>query len=118
MAGTLKPCPDSPNCVSSLATNKEQKIAPIIYRGSQQAAKNHLLEVIKNMPRSEIMTVEDAYVHVTFTSLIFRFKDDLEFEFDDELKQIHLRSASRVGHSDFGVNRKRVEEIRQRFAAP
>ena len=67
------------------------------------------------MPRSQIVSSTNTYIHVEFTSLIFRFVDDVEFLFDDEKKLIHVRSASRVGYSDLGANRNRVEEIRKRF---
>jgi uncharacterized protein (DUF1499 family) len=69
------------------------------------------------MKRSEIVTAENNYIHATFTSFLFRFVDDVEFSFDDETKVINVRSASRTGYSDLGVNRRRVEEIRKRFIA-
>ena len=73
------------------------------------------------MPRTQIVTDEETYIHATFTSLIFRFVDDVQFVIDDATKTIHFRSASRVGRGDMGVNRNRMEEIRTRFnqaAAP
>ena len=59
------------------------------------------------------MEEDETYLHVEFTSRIFRFVDDVEFVFEDETKTIHFRSASRTGYSDFGVNRNRMEEIRR-----
>lgn len=115
MARSLSPCPDKPNCVSSLATKVEQQIAPLKYTGNMERAKKHLLSVIHGFPRTEIIANEESYLHVTFTSFIFRFTDDVEFLFDADAKLIQLRSASRVGHSDLGANRKRVAQIRQRF---
>ena len=115
MAHSLNSCPNTPNCVSSLATGKDQHVAPLKYTGNLDVAKTKLLNIIKGMPRTKIITLDESYVHTTFTSLIFRFTDDVEFLFDDESKLVQLRSASRVGRSDLGVNRKRVEEIRLRF---
>ena len=67
------------------------------------------------MPRSKIVSEQDNYLHIEFTSRIMRFVDDVEFYFNDTKKIIQVRSASRVGRSDFGVNRKRVEMIRSEF---
>jgi uncharacterized protein (DUF1499 family) len=69
------------------------------------------------MKRSRIVKTEDTYIHAEFTSAIFRFVDDVEFYLDDTAKTIHMRSASRVGKSDFGVNRKRMEKVRAHFTA-
>ncbi|HVO67918.1 MAG TPA: DUF1499 domain-containing protein [Syntrophales bacterium] len=115
--GKLLPCPDSPNCVSSQSQEKRHFIEPIRYEGDQQRAMNRLITVIKGMKRSKIETVTDVYVHAEFTSAVFRFVDDAEFYIDDNTKTIHMRSASRIGYSDLGVNRKRLEEIRSMFNA-
>lgn len=116
--GKFQPCPDSPNCVSSQSPDKKHFIEPIHYGGTQQQAKDRLMEVIQGMKRSKIVTDLDHYIHAEFTSTIFRFVDDIEFLIDDRTKIIHLRSASRIGYSDFGVNRKRMEELRLRFLHP
>ena len=113
--GKLSECPDSPNCVSSQTEKKDHAIAPLSYNGSYLEAKQTLLSVITSLPRTKIIADNDRYVHVTFTSRLMRFVDDVEFLFDDANKQIHMRSASRVGYSDLGVNRKRVEDLRKRF---
>jgi uncharacterized protein (DUF1499 family) len=70
------------------------------------------------MKRSEIVTAGTNYIHATFTSALFGFVDDVEFSFDEQNKIMNVRSASRTGYSDLGVNRKRVEEIRRRFVKP
>ena len=114
----LAPCPKSPNCVSSLSTDNSHYVEPFIYKVSQEAAREKLISVINSMKRSEIVSADYNYIHATFTSFLFRFVDDVEFSFDDGKKVIDLRSASRTGYSDFGVNRRRVEEIRRRFMAP
>ncbi len=104
----LAPPPPSPNCVSSLADPADALhwIAPL--KGTDLAA---VRAVVKSMPRTEIVEEADGYLHAVYTSLVFRFKDDVEFEQGDGV--VHVRSASRVGHSDLGANRKRVEAIRQ-----
>jgi len=113
----LSPCPKSPNCVSSLSKEESHYVEPLTYEGPLSRGREKLIAVINSMKRSEIVTVEPDYIHATFTSAIFRFVDDVEFLFDDERKSIDLRSASRAGYTDFGVNRKRVEEIRSKFSS-
>jgi uncharacterized protein (DUF1499 family) len=117
--GQLAPCPDSPNCVNSQtpASDTVHAIAPLTYSGTLDAAKNHLRAVIAAMPRTKIVADEGNYLRAEFTSLIFRFVDDVEFVFDDAAKTIDFRSASRAGQGDMGVNRKRMEEIRTKFSA-
>ena len=67
------------------------------------------------LPRTKLVQEDDSYLHYEFTSLLLRFVDDVEFLFDDETKTIHFRSASRMGYGDFGVNRRRMEDIRSRI---
>ena len=114
LIGKFSTCPDKPNCVSSKSLVGSHKIAPIIYKGTSQDAREKILGIIKSMPRAKISSDGDNFIHVEFTSRIFRFVDDVEFYFD-ELGIIHFRSASRIGHSDMGVNRERMEEIRRSF---
>jgi uncharacterized protein (DUF1499 family) len=113
--GKLSECPDSPNCVSSQTAKKGHAVDPLSYNGSYSEAKQALLSIISSLPRTKIIIDNDRYVHVTFTSRLMRFVDDVEFLFDEPNKQIHVRSASRVGYSDLGVNRKRVEDLRKLF---
>jgi uncharacterized protein (DUF1499 family) len=87
----------------------------LTYNGTVEEAREKLISVLNSMKRSDIVTAENDYMHATFTSFLFRFVDDVEFSFDDEKKIINVRSASRTGYSDLGVNRRRVEEIRKRF---
>jgi uncharacterized protein (DUF1499 family) len=115
--GSLAPCPDTPNCVSSQSTDERHAVAPLRYAGAAEAALQRLTEVIRGMKRARITTIQERYLHAEFTSLVFRFVDDAEFLLDESTQTIHVRSASRVGTSDFGVNRRRVEEIRTRFDA-
>jgi len=114
--GPLKACPKSLNCVSSQAGDPEHAIAPLVYTGNATEAYAQLKKVLSGMKRIKIVAEKEDYLHAEAKSLIFRFVDDVEFYFPANVKIIHVRSASRVGYSDMGVNRKRVEEIRKRFA--
>ena len=114
----LSPCPKSPNCVSSLSEDESHYVAPLAYETTLEEAREKLISVINSMKRSEMFTAEVNYIHATFKSALFGFVDDVEFLFDDQRKVIDVRSASRTGYSDLGVNRKRVEEIRQKFVNP
>jgi uncharacterized protein (DUF1499 family) len=113
--GRLSPCPASPNCVSSQSPKRTHYADPLRYKGSMAEARQRLLSVISSFPRTKIVTLADNYIHCEFTSALFRFVDDVEFYFDDAAKTIHLRSASRVGYYDLGVNRRRIEMIREKF---
>ncbi|MFO7749165.1 MAG: DUF1499 domain-containing protein [Desulfobacteraceae bacterium] len=115
--GQLAQCPASPNCVNSQAKDPKHSIEPIQFSGTSSEARNHILKLLKELKRSKIVTVEDNYIRAEFSSKLFRFVDDVEFYFPDTESTktiIHVRSASRVGYSDFGVNRKRIEQIRNR----
>lgn len=113
--GRLAACPDSPNCVSSQSTDARHAIDPLRYEGTAEKARRVLIEAVSGMKRVRIVAAEERYIHAEFTSALFRFVDDVEFLLDSKTKAIHVRSASRVGYSDLGVNRRRVEEIRSRF---
>ncbi len=108
----LSSCPSSPNCVSTQALDEGHAIAPIRYRKSRAEAKEALKEVIRSLPRMQLVEEDETYLHYEATSLLFRFVDDVEFLLDDETKTIHFRSASRTGYGDLGVNRKRMEQVR------
>jgi uncharacterized protein (DUF1499 family) len=115
----LMPCPKTPNCVSSQAEDEQHFIQPITYKGTQKEAYDRLLQIINSEKRTNILTAQANYIRVEFTSALFRFVDDVEFYFPQQQageKIIHVRSASRVGSSDFGANRKRIERIRSKFS--
>ena len=114
--GRLAPCPDSPNCVSSQSDNQKHTIAPLVYTGEKAAAKRTLKAVVLDMAGVRIVTDMEDYLYAEFKSKFMGFVDDVEFYFP-EASIIHVRSASRVGYSDLGVNRKRIETIRERFNA-
>ncbi|MCG8635272.1 MAG: DUF1499 domain-containing protein [Desulfobacterales bacterium] len=111
----LQPCPDRPNCVTSLNGGDTHSVSPILYLSGREAAREKIRKIVSEMERTRIITDQPGYLHVVFTSRVMRFKDDVEFWFPEKGNSIHIRSASRVGYSDLGVNRKRVEEIRNRF---
>ena len=115
--GTLADCPTSPNCVCSQATDDSHRIEPLAFHGDPAAAIDRLTHVVNSMPRTRIISATGNYLHVEFKSLIFRFTDDVEFLVDSGAKVIQCRSASRVGYSDLGANRRRMESIREAFAA-
>tara|TARA_B100000686_G_C16448748_1_gene790887 strand:- start:49 stop:516 length:468 start_codon:yes stop_codon:yes gene_type:complete len=111
----FSPCPRTPNCVSSQENNSQHRIHPINFEGSLELAKERLHRVINSMRGTRIITQDFVYWHVEFTTLLLRFIDDVEFYFDGSQSLIHVRSASRKGYWDLGVNRRRVETIRSRF---
>ena len=116
MPRALKPCPPSPNCVSSLAEeDSHHRVPPLNWTGELTQAKVRLRQAVLAAGNATFVVEEDAYWHIEFRSRLFRFVDDVEFLFDPAGKQIHVRSASRVGRSDLGVNRTRVEKIRALF---
>ncbi|WP_339736251.1 DUF1499 domain-containing protein [uncultured Gimesia sp.] len=112
----LSPCPDSPNCVCSQDASPPHEIAPLTYSGSQAEALQHLTEILSTQRGCQIVRQDEDYLRAEFCSLGFRFVDDVEFLVDSRQNVIHVRSASRVGYSDLGANRKRIEAIRKRFA--
>ena len=114
--GRLSPCPNSPNCVSSQSLDKSHYVEPLTYKGTLTEARKALLSVIGDGTNIEMVMVTDHYIHLKYTSKLFRFVDDVEFCFDDDLKIIHVRSSSRTGYFDFGVNRRRIKRIRAKFA--
>ncbi len=114
--GTFADCPDSPNCVSTKAKDEAHGVPPIETSLTKKETQKRILDIIASLPRTHVVTQSEDYLHVEFTSLLFRFVDDVEFFFAEENGKIHFRSASRLGRSDLGVNRKRMEGIRERFA--
>jgi len=104
--GRLAPCPDSPNCVSSYATDEEHGIDPLA------ANLDQIESVLVGLSEANIVSASENYLYAEFTSSIMRYVDDVEFLYAIESGVTHVRSASRLGQSDFGVNRDRIEQIR------
>jgi len=113
--GRLKPAPQSPNAVSSQAEDAQHRIAPLPYRTTATQAKAALVKIIEAAPRTKIITQSADYLYAEYESALFGFVDDVEFYFEPDSKLVQVRSASRVGRSDFGVNRARIEDIRRRL---
>lgn len=116
--GRLAPCPSSPNCVCSEDPTEGAAIAPLAFTGDPDAALASLVEHLGAQPRVELVASEADFVHAVFRSALFRFRDDVEFRLDRGARLIHVRSASRVGHSDLGANRRRVEALREDWSPP
>ncbi|HSL99631.1 MAG TPA: DUF1499 domain-containing protein [Candidatus Limnocylindria bacterium] len=114
--GILPPCPSRPNCVSSRAKKASQRVDPILFPGDSASAWSRLRKVVAAMRGARITEEKAGYLHAEFRSALFGFVDDVVFRMDEAFGRIDVRSASRKGYYDFGVNRRRVEEIRERFA--
>ena len=112
--GRLAPCPSSPNCVSSQASG-EHFIEPLPLKGTAAETQKHLKHLLVSVPRMSLVTEKPGYIHAEYTTRLMRFIDDLEFVIGESA--VELRSASRLGHSDLGANRARIEELRQRWQA-
>ncbi|BAU06925.1 MULTISPECIES: DUF1499 domain-containing protein [Fischerella] len=111
----LAPCPNSPNCVSSQSTDAVHKIAPLTYTSSPEQALADIKSIIQSLPRTKIISETEDYLYAEFKSAMMGFVDDVEFYLDRNDNIIHVRSASRLGQSDLGVNRNRVETIRTKL---
>jgi len=108
--GRFAPCKTSPNCVSSQAdpADQEHHIAPILFSGTM----HELRRAVESMERAAVIREEGNYLYAEYTSKLMGFVDDVELLLDEKARLVHVRSASRLGHRDFGVNRKRIEELR------
>lgn len=115
-AGRLAACPAKPNCVSSQAPEDSQRIAPFTVADAASEAMTRLAQVISAQPGAHVVEHRDGYLYATFQTPLLGFVDDVEFLFDPVRQVIDVRSASRLGHSDLGVNRKRIESLRTAFA--
>ena len=113
--GHLAGCPASPNCVVSQGADKEHAIAPITYDGNRAAARANLIDIIGVVPRTQIVLQSDDYILAESESRLMGFVDDTEFYFPQDENVIQVRAAARMGESDLGVNRRRIEQIRLAF---
>lgn len=111
--GRLAPCPDKPNCLCSDDGRKGHFAEPLAFTGPPGEAWARLRGVIENYPRTKIVTDTGDYMHSEFTVSIFGFVDDVEFHLRPDQGIIAVRSASRLGYSDLGVNRRRLDRIRR-----
>ncbi len=115
--GKLAACPNSPNCVSSQSPSSDEThfIQPLKYSSTPEKALTDLKAAIASEDRTKIINESSDYLYAEFKSALMGFVDDVEFYLDSSTNTIHVRSASRLGQSDLGVNRKRVETIRAKF---
>ena len=115
--GRLTDCPESPNCVSTEAREEPHKVEPFRLKGNPKDLWPKVVNVVSALPRTKVLKATDDYVHAECRSRLFRFVDDLELYLKPAGHFISIRSASRLGKSDFGVNRKRVELLREMMRA-
>ena len=114
--GRFQPCPDSPNCVCTQSTRPRERMAPVPTGGlGTDAVMNTVAGVIEGLERTALKERKGAYLRVEFKTKIFRFVDDVEFYHDAEAGLLHFKSASRIGYSDLGTNRKRMEHLSERI---
>lgn len=113
--GQLADCPETPNCVSSQSKDVTHQIEPLTYSSSGKEAWKKLQTILEATDNAEVIEAENNYLYATYTSQIMGFVDDVEFYLEPQEKLIHVRSASRLGESDLGVNRNRIETIREQF---
>jgi len=116
--GRLAPPKRSPNCVSSQAdpADAEHYIAPIPFKGGAPAAMAAVRKAVEGMTDATVVRAEGKYLYAEYRTKLLRFVDDVEFLYDEKAGLIHVRSASRLGRRDFGVNRARVEALRKRIS--
>jgi uncharacterized protein (DUF1499 family) len=109
----LAPCPSSPNCVSSDARDSRHQVSPLQLAVASAEAWRAVREVVSELPRTRIVKETGDYLHAECRSALFGFVDDLELHLRPAEKMVAIRSASRLGYSDLGVNRRRVEGLRE-----
>ncbi len=110
--GALALCPDTPNCVSSAAKDTKHQIQNYTLTLASDEAWQAVRESVLKLPRTKIVNESDGYLHAECRSGVFDFVDDLELYLRPGTAFIAIRSAARLGSSDFGVNRKRIEQLR------
>ncbi|HVH12057.1 MAG TPA: DUF1499 domain-containing protein [Longimicrobium sp.] len=113
----LRPCPSTPNCVSTEAADTRHAIPAILFRGTPEDALANARQALLGEPRTRIVVEAPGYLRAESRSRLFRFVDDVEVSVDGTARVVRFRSASRVGRSDLGVNRARMERFTARFRA-
>ena len=113
--GKLAKMPNSPNAVSSQTDIENKKVEPLKFSGDLEATRSKIIKIVNNYEGTDIIINEKNYIYAVFTTGGMKFKDDVEFYFDEDSKLIHFRSASRVGYSDMGLNKKRFNEIQKYY---
>ena len=116
--GKFAACASTPNCVNSQATDAAHQIDPIRLSMKPELAWAALKQAILTIPKTTIVTATPDYLYAEFTSKLMGFVDDVEFHLNRDANVIEVRSAARLGESDLGVNRQRVEAIRDQLKTP
>lgn len=111
----LKPVKGTPNAVSTQTLIQELRMKPLSYGSNKERTVEAVKMVMEQIPRAELVDESEHSLHYVVTTKLMRFKDDVEFLFDDDARQVEFRSASRVGKYDFGVNRKRMKLVGERY---
>ncbi len=109
--GQLSPVPKSPNAVSSQTSDEKKKVEPLPFKGDLRETKDAVKRILRTYGNIEIQAEEINYLHAVSTTPTMRFHDDLEFYFDEKAGLVHIRSASRTGYSDMGLNRERYKRL-------
>lgn len=115
--GKLAPMPNKPNAVSSQTEIMDKRVEPLKFIGDLENSRKSIIDIINTFKNIKVIRSEDTYIYAVFSTEKMKYKDDVEFYFDEDKKLIHFRSASRVGYSDMGVNRKRYEDIKKLYEA-
>lgn len=114
--GQLSACPKTPNCVSTNQEDLNRYMLPVNYEGlTLEQAKAILREVLATLPKLSVVKDEGVYLHAEAQTMIFEYTQDVEFLFDEAAKELHFKSASRVGYTDFGSNKRRMQSVVARF---
>ncbi|MCB2299082.1 DUF1499 domain-containing protein [Clostridium tagluense] len=109
--GKLAQMPNKPNAVSSETEEKDKKVEALHFKGNLKDSKDKVIKAIENYGNVKIIKNETNYVYVVFATGIMKYHDDVEFYFDESKKLIQIRSASRIGYSDMGLNRERYNKL-------
>lgn len=114
--GKLKPLSKKPNAVSTQADDEERRVRPWPFKADAAATRTAILEAVKSYGGADVISEQDDYIYVVFTTAKMHFHDDVEFYLDSEAEQVHFRSASRAGYSDMGLNRQRYEQLTELYS--
>ncbi len=112
--GRIAGCPGTPNCISSESPDEARRIAPLLVDSAYEGAFDCLRAIVSGMDRVTVLAADQEHISAEFRTFL-GFVDDVEFQLDRESGAIQMRSGSRVGYWDFGVNRRRLEGIRRKF---
>ena len=111
----FKECPPTPNCVSSETLSKARFIKRFKTGDRPEESWELLTDILDRTSNCRVISQDSSYIHAEFRTRLLRFVDDVEFRLESEIGEIAVRSASRVGYSDLGTNRRRLESIRKRL---